>query len=101
MSYKGNWHFAIFIMQGYWLRTDRNLSVSSHLTPDPERRLSRMLETLRQKRNMADFKLAAAAAISALEMFAVMPSHAVQLNIFITDFGDIVQTFEETTLVVQ
>ena len=63
-------------MQGYWLRTDRNLSVSSHLTPDPERRLGRMLETLRQKRNMADFKLAAAAAISAVEMFAVMPSHA-------------------------
>ena len=62
-------------MNEYLYRADRNLSVSSHLTPDPEKRLGRMLDNLSRQQNMADFKLCTAAAIAAIEMFAVYPSH--------------------------
>ena len=61
-------------MHEYWLRGDRNLSVSSHLTPDPERRLRRMLDNLHEQQRSAEFKLSAAAIAAAIEMFAVLPS---------------------------
>lgn len=62
-------------MHDYWLRADRNLSVSSHLTPDPEKRLSRMTDILCRQQDSAEKKLAVLAIVAAIEMFAVYPSH--------------------------
>lgn len=67
-------HNLYYIMHEYWFRGDRNLSVSSHLTPDPEKRLIRMLENLNEQQRSADFRLFAGAIVSAVEMFALTPS---------------------------
>jgi len=49
-------------------RGDRNLSVSSHLTPDPEKRLGRMLAGIENHRRTADFRLAVMSVVCAVEL---------------------------------
>lgn len=74
-------------MNEYCLRGDRNLSVSSHLTPDPERRLRRMLESLQNKQTALEHKLFFSALIAVIELFAVSrPIVLVELLLCLTIF---------------
>lgn len=50
------------------------MSVSSHLTPEPERRLWLILEHLRAEAESADWKLAALALVCAVETAAAPPA---------------------------
>ena len=52
------------------------MSVSAHLTPEPERRLWLMLESMRQAVEETNWKVAAITAFAAMELALLKPAEA-------------------------